>query len=124
MKGSSLAASVVVLMVITTAGHDASPFLAASIKRNTSGLPYSQSAERPDGLALITERLRDVILFAFGLYDFQLTGDPAWLSRDRFDISARAESPLSLEQKRARRPRGHRRDEPHRSVRRGSALET
>jgi uncharacterized protein (TIGR03435 family) len=104
MNGSFLTAcGIVALTVITAAGRqDASPFLAASIKRNTSGLAYSQSAERPDGLALINERLRDVILFAFGLYDFQLIGDPGWVSRDRFDISARAEGPLSLEQKRAR----------------------
>jgi uncharacterized protein (TIGR03435 family) len=103
MKGSFLTASSIVMLTVIAAGRqDASPFLAASIKRNTSGLPYSQSADRPDGLALVNERLRDVILFAFGLNEFQLTGDPAWVSRDRFDISARADTPLPLEQKRAR----------------------
>jgi uncharacterized protein (TIGR03435 family) len=30
------------------------------------------------------------------------TGEPAWVSRERFDISTRAERPLSLEEKRAR----------------------
>jgi uncharacterized protein (TIGR03435 family) len=88
--------------IIAAGGQDTATFSAASIKRSTSGVPYSQSADRPDGLALVNERLRDVILFAFGLYDFQLTGDPAWVSRDRFDISARADAPLTLEQKRAR----------------------
>src|SRR5918993_760188 len=73
--------------------QDTATFSAASIKRSTSGLPYSQSADRPDGLAMVNERLRDVILFAFGLHDFQLTGDPAWVSRDQFDISARADAP-------------------------------
>ena len=77
-------------------------FTVGSIKPNTSGLPYSQSTEPPDGVALVNERLRDVILFAYGLYDFQLTGDPAWVSRDRFDIVARAEAPLSFDEKRAR----------------------
>lgn len=99
--GTMLLATLLTAMT-AAGGQDAASFSAASIRRNTSGLPYSQSADRPDGLALINERLRDVILFAYGLYDFQLTGDPAWVSRDRFDISARAEGALSLEQKRAR----------------------
>ena len=73
-----------------------------SIKPNTSGLPYSQSADRPDGVAFVNERLRDVMLFAFGLHDFQLAGAPAWVSRDRFDIMARADAPLSTDEKRAR----------------------
>ena len=94
--------AVLLAAIIAAGGQDSAMFSAASIKRSTSGLPYSQSADRPDGLALVNERLRDVILFAFDLYDFQLTGDPAWVSRDRFDISARADAPLTLEQKRGR----------------------
>ena len=77
-------------------------FSVASIKPNTSGLPYSRSADRPDGVALVNERLRDVILFAYGLYEFQLTGDPGWVSRERFDITARADGALSFDDKRAR----------------------
>jgi uncharacterized protein (TIGR03435 family) len=77
-------------------------FTVASIKLNTSGVPYSQSTDVPDGLAFVNERLRDVLLFAFDLYDFQLTGDPGWVSRDRFDIAARADGPLSVAEKRAR----------------------
>jgi uncharacterized protein (TIGR03435 family) len=91
----------VLVVAIGARGQDAA-FTVASIKLNTSGLPYSQSTDIPDGLALVNERLRDVILFAFGLYEFQLTGDPAWVSRDRFDIAARADGPLSVEEKRAR----------------------
>jgi len=91
----------VLALAIGAHGQDVT-FAVASIKPNTSGLPYSQSTEPPNGVALINERLRDVILFAYGLYEFQLTGDPAWVSRDRFDITARADGPLSFDEKRAR----------------------
>ena len=43
-----------------------------------------------------------LVLFAYGLFDFQLAGAPAWVSRDRFDITARADGPLSLDEKRTR----------------------
>jgi hypothetical protein len=39
--------------ITAAAGQDAASFSAVSIKRNTSGLPYSQSADRPDGVALV-----------------------------------------------------------------------
>ena len=65
------ALSVAVLTVaIGVQSQETPSFTVASIKLNTSGLPYSQSADRPDGIALVNERLRDVILFAFGLYQF------------------------------------------------------
>jgi uncharacterized protein (TIGR03435 family) len=36
--------------------------------------------------------LRDLILRAYGLNDFQLTGGPRWMAVDRFDVAAQAES--------------------------------
>jgi uncharacterized protein (TIGR03435 family) len=100
-KRLALFGVVVMAIAIGARGQDPA-FTVASIKLNTSGLPYNQSGDAPDGVALVNERLRDVILFAYGLYESQLTGDPAWVSRDRFDITARAESPLSFDEKRAR----------------------
>jgi uncharacterized protein (TIGR03435 family) len=76
-------------------------FAVASVKPNVSGLPFSQSSGQPDGVTLVNELLRDIILFAHGLHDFQLIGGPDWVSRERFDIRARADSVLSVEQKQA-----------------------
>ena len=101
-KGPLAVCAIAALAVSAGARGQEPVFTVASIKPNTSGLPYSQSTEPPNGVALVNERLRDVILFAYGLYEFQLTGDPAWVSRDRFDITARADGPLSFEEKRAR----------------------
>ena len=77
-------------------------FAVASIKANTSGLPYDQSRDRVDGVDLVNERLRDVILFAFDLLDFQLVGAPGWVADERYDITARATGPLSPVEKRER----------------------
>src|SRR5690242_11020038 len=96
------ACSAVFVFTVSIQGQEAASFAVASIKPNTSGLPYSQSSDPPDGLGFVNERLRDVILFAFDVNDFQVTGDPAWVSRDRFDITARADGALSLDDKRVR----------------------
>ena len=106
MLGALLRSAAITALVVASASagvaQSADSFAVASIKRNTSGLPYGQSADRPDGLALVNETLRDVILFAFDVHDFQLVGAPAWIARERFDIAARADGPLSVDDKRAR----------------------
>jgi uncharacterized protein (TIGR03435 family) len=77
-------------------------FVVASVKLNTSGLPYDQSRDRVDGVDLVNERLRDVILFAFDLLDFQLVGAPQWVADERYDINVRGAGPLSPADKRDR----------------------
>jgi uncharacterized protein (TIGR03435 family) len=104
IRGIAACALTIAMLVVTTAarGQEKASFTVASVKRNVSGLPYDKSTDPTSGLDFVNERLRDVILFAYGLNDFQLTGDPAWVSRDRFDIAARADGPLSIEEKRVR----------------------
>ena len=65
-KGPLAICGIAVLAVAIGAHGQDAAFAVASIKPNTSGLPYSQSTEPPNGVAFINERLRDVILFAFG----------------------------------------------------------
>ena len=101
-RGLLVVSGIAVLTIAMSARGQDAAFTVASIKPNASGLPYSQSGDPPDGVALVNERVRDVILFVYGLYEFQLTGDPAWVSRDRFDITARGDGPLSFDEKRAR----------------------
>ncbi len=93
----------VILVVAGAAagGQDGVVFSVSSIKLNTSGLPYSQSSDQPNGVAFVNELLRDVILFAYGIYDFQLADAPDWVPRERFDITARVERTLTVDEKRA-----------------------
>jgi uncharacterized protein (TIGR03435 family) len=92
------------LLIVAPTGmanaQDPPRFVVSSIKPNASGLPYSQSRDRADGLTIVNEPLRDIITLAFDLYDFQLTGAPDWVSNDRFDITARADRTLSIDEKR------------------------
>src|SRR5678816_2784372 len=44
-------------------------------------------------MAMQNLTLRLLIVMAYELQDFQITGGPAWQTADRFDISAKAENP-------------------------------
>jgi uncharacterized protein (TIGR03435 family) len=66
-------------------------FDVASVKPNNSGDRGSRLGMSPNGRMTATNvSLKQLILNAYNLRDFQLTGGPAWLDVDRFDISATA----------------------------------
>ena len=66
-------------------------FEVASVKRNTAGTSMDVSiGPRPGGYAAINSPLRLIIELAFGVRSSQVVGGPAWLTTERFDITARA----------------------------------
>jgi uncharacterized protein (TIGR03435 family) len=75
-------------------------FEVASIKRNTSGDARSGTRTLPGGrVAIINQRLRQVIREAYGSNDLEVIGGPDWLDGDRWDINAsggtgKADEPL------------------------------
>src|SRR4051812_43381522 len=65
-------------------------FDAASVKINSSGSPDSTIGIVPGGTyRAINTTLERIIPDAFGVLPFQVTGGPAWLATERFDINAR-----------------------------------
>ncbi|HEV8394703.1 MAG TPA: TIGR03435 family protein [Vicinamibacterales bacterium] len=80
-----------------TAQTDTRPaFAVATVKKNTSGDAAQTMRLQPGGRIVVTNQpLRRLIVFAYGLQPQQLTGGPAWLDTDRFDIVAQAEGNLS-----------------------------
>jgi uncharacterized protein (TIGR03435 family) len=67
-------------------------FEVASVKPNQSGSQFS-STNTNDGLFRAKNvTLRELILESFRLLDFQLAAGPDWISAERFDIEAKAES--------------------------------
>src|SRR5262245_55761158 len=67
-------------------------FEVASIKPNTSGEMSSRSGTRAGGRYIGTNMtLKGMVMQAYGLQDFQVTGGPGWVETDRYDINAKGE---------------------------------
>jgi uncharacterized protein (TIGR03435 family) len=72
-------------------------FEVASVTRNLSGRGGWSLNPLPGGrFSAQNLPLRQVVLFADDLRDFQLVNDPAWLQSLRFDIDARASADVPL----------------------------
>jgi uncharacterized protein (TIGR03435 family) len=66
----------------------------ASIKRFTPGGPlilngFHPFVETPDGLVVRTATVKMLILRAYGVDAYQMTGGPDWLNSERYDIDAK-----------------------------------
>jgi bla regulator protein BlaR1 len=67
-------------------------FEVASVKPNKSGDMGVQLMFQPGGRFNAKNiSLKFLIRFAYGVQDFQITGGPAWLNSDKYDIEAKAE---------------------------------
>lgn len=74
----------------TPSPTDAAPaFDAASVRPNRSGSENSSSHSRPGNLQITNETLRQIVVQAYRIRDYQLSG-PDWLRSARFDIDAKA----------------------------------
>jgi uncharacterized protein (TIGR03435 family) len=85
----------VVPAILTVRAHQAAAplqFEVASVKPNRSGSENARMTTQPGGRYIGTNvPLRLLILHAHQLADSQLAGGPAWVSSDRFDITAKGE---------------------------------
>ena len=79
------------LLAITAWAQSPQGFEVASIKPNSSG-SHSVTMSAKNGRATATNvTLRTLILKAYRLEEFQLSGGPAWIENDRFDVAAKTE---------------------------------
>lgn len=86
------------MVSLYAAPQEAPPtFEVASIKRDLTG-------ERGGMFTLVPachlERmtLRDLVIFAYQVHDFQVIGGPGWIDSDRYNVDAKAERPPALNQ--------------------------
>lgn len=70
-------------------------FEVASVKPNRSGFPGGDTEFRPGQFVARNQTLRVLIVTAYGLEDFRVTGGPEWVNSERFDVQARATSPIT-----------------------------
>jgi uncharacterized protein (TIGR03435 family) len=76
-------------------------FEAASVRPNTSGYAGWRLEPQAGGRLTATNvPAAALIRFAYDLHDFQMSGGPGWLTSERFDLAAKAESDAPLDQKR------------------------
>ena len=74
-------------------------FDVASIKPNNSGANPSSVRVAPGGrLTAFNASLRSFITQAYQIPDFELSGGPAWMNSDRYDIEARGPATATPEQ--------------------------
>jgi len=74
-----------------TAAPQESRFEVVSIKRNTGGDGGSMMGVQPGGRVSVRNLpVRQVIVRAYGIQQFQLTGGSDWLQTERYDIEAKA----------------------------------
>jgi len=67
-------------------------FEVTSVKPNKSGSDGSRLGIRPNGYFFATNAsLKSLIVQAYRILDFQVSGGPSWIEGDRFDVEARAE---------------------------------
>ena len=77
-------------VAVAIASAQGPAFDAASVKVNRSGSPDSTIGVIPGGTyRAINTTLARLIPDAFAVMPFQVTGGPAWLTTERFDINAR-----------------------------------
>ena len=73
-------------------------FEVASIKLNKSGGGFSLARPSPGGRFTLTNiPLQFVLMIAYRVKEFQLSGAPAWLNQERYDIEAKADGNPSLD---------------------------
>lgn len=77
----------------------ATKFEVASIKLNTSGSGRFSFGTSPGGkLHIENTSAATIIQNAYGIQSFQLSGGPAWLQSDRYDVEAKAQGNPSSDQ--------------------------
>lgn len=73
-------------------------FEVASIRPNRSGSDSSSTSWNPGRISVTNITLRSLVLYAYGIKSYQLSGGPRWVDTDRYDISAKAGEGTAPEQ--------------------------
>jgi len=81
-------------------GSDKSSFEVASVKANRSNAPPAGIVGgQRNGLTLTNLTVRELIVKAYKLQDFQLLGGPGWIHSERFDVVAKTVGEATADEK-------------------------
>ncbi len=68
------------------------PLRIIAVKRNASGSPMTKITHVGDETIITNTTARNLIQMAYSLKDYQLTGGPSWLDKERFDLTLSGDS--------------------------------
>jgi len=71
-------------------------FEVASVKRNVSGSDKAYLQATPGRLVITNIPLKRLILVAYDLQDYQISGDPSWIASEYYDIQATGDGKASV----------------------------
>jgi uncharacterized protein (TIGR03435 family) len=92
-----LAVGVAALVMLAVPVHPQAPaptFEVASVKPNTSASPNTNFGIQGDRFTATNSTLRELIRITYQVRDLQIVGAPDWIEAERFDVIAKASSPL------------------------------
>jgi uncharacterized protein (TIGR03435 family) len=94
-------AALFILVAAETLAQVSAPprFEVASIKPNTSNDGYSRTNSDRGNLFVVNNRLLDIVRQAYGVRQFAIVA-PAWLSGERFDVTAKFAAGASRDDRR------------------------
>ncbi len=99
--GALVAAALAMFLAVTPALLSQQPaFEVASVKPNHGGDPNRLIRPSGGGVSISNMNLQDLMMFAYQVRDFQISGGPRWLNADQFDIEAKAPGGTSQDQTR------------------------
>jgi uncharacterized protein (TIGR03435 family) len=76
---------------------DGPKFEVASIKPAKPGARGTYISNKPGGrFTVMNMSTKDLIILAYSIQPFQLSGGPSWLNSDRYDIEAKPEHPVNV----------------------------
>ncbi len=87
-------ATIIAVASLPLFGQDRASFEAASIKAGDPHDPHSGWHSMPGYMVIQNQTLRGLIRIAYHLNDSHVTGGEKWVDTDRFEVEARAGSPL------------------------------
>ena len=69
-----------------------------TLRPNVTGSPVTGIQHTASGTSISNTTVRNLIEMAYGMKTYQLTGGPAWINQDRFDITYRGGEPTGNSQ--------------------------
>jgi uncharacterized protein (TIGR03435 family) len=105
LSGLALLVTLLIPAARPQSTDNAAQFAVAAIRPNRPETIYAGGAIDVNGRRFTASNasLKDLLVYAYMLHGDQLSGGPAWLSTDRFDVVAEAESTQALTQPVARK---------------------